>query len=106
MERELLCSLEPKDKEQYRKKILRNFFTWVNKDYIIPRDTRRFWAWVHSLNPDNSTSETRYKSMSYQYLDRLLSISEFRSVMSAWISTYTGTLAYSCLLYTSDAADE
>lgn len=45
------------------------------------------------MNPDNS-GEERYKSMSYQFLDKLLSSSEFRAVLLQWIDQYEPSLTH------------
>lgn len=98
MEKELLNYLEPKDKEHQRKKILRTFFSYVYRTEIRgDKDeyTKKFWSFVRKLNPDNIYSDDRYKSMSYEYLDRLLDKRIFQDSIKNWLPTYEETLTQS-----------
>ena len=98
MEKELLNFLEPKDKEHQRKKILRTFFSYVYREEIKnERDeyVKKFWSFVRKLNPDNIYSEDRYKSMSYEYLDRLLDKEIFQVSIRRWLPTYETSLSQS-----------
>jgi len=98
LEQSLLSELAPKDKEHQRKKILRQFFSDMGKSSEhrqkigkLERETL-FWKWVKSLNPDNVNSEERYKSMSYEFLDRLIGKGEFCEAFLPWLGTYAETL--------------
>ncbi|OMJ66465.1 hypothetical protein SteCoe_36672 [Stentor coeruleus] len=96
LEKSLLSKLDPKGKENQRKKVLRLFFSWIFKQ---PEQSPRkilFWEWVKSLSPDNQNSVMRYKSMSYDFLDKLLSKKLFRESMWFWIENiYLNTLTKS-----------
>jgi hypothetical protein len=86
MEKSLLAKLDPKSKEHQRKKVLRIFFTW-NAKQSGPKDSDpQFWDWVRGLSPDNLNSSERFKSMSYEFLDKLISKVLFRNLFSDWIS--------------------
>ncbi|OMJ84887.1 hypothetical protein SteCoe_13948 [Stentor coeruleus] len=84
MEKNLLSKLDPKGKENQRKKILRLFFSWVFKQSEPNPRKVMFWEWVKSLSPDNQNSAMRYKSMSYDFLDKLLSKKQFRDSIWLW----------------------
>lgn len=88
----LLNKLEPKEKEHQRKKILRLFFSQVNKLEGLDSVETRFWKWVRRLNPDNVNSEDRYKSMSYEFLDKLLGKEMFRARFLPWLDNYEAGL--------------
>ncbi|CAG9319312.1 unnamed protein product [Blepharisma stoltei] len=92
MEKTLLSKVGPKEKEHQRKKILRNFFAWNAKQMRTDPKEIKFWNWIKTLNPDNVYSDERFKSMSYEFLDRLLSKSIFRETMSHWLSIYEPSL--------------
>ena len=95
MEKMLLAKLEPKEKEHQRKKILRLFFSQVNKTEGLDAEETRFWKWVRRLNPDNVNSEDRFKSMSYEFLDKLLSKDMFRSRFLPWLDQHEAGLTAS-----------
>lgn len=98
MEKELLNYLEPKDKEHQRKKILRTYFSYVYRNEIRnDKDgyIKKFWSCVRKLNPDNIYSDDRYKSMSYEYLDRLLDKPIFQVSIKNWLPSYEETLTQS-----------
>jgi len=95
MEKMLLAKLEPKEKEHQRKKILRLFFSQVNKTEGLDVVESRFWKWVRRLNPDNVNSEDRYKSMSYEFLDKLLGKEMFRARFLPWLDLYEAGLTAS-----------
>lgn len=98
LEQSLLAELAPKDKEHQRKKILRQFFSDIGKSIDHKQKTGKFeretlfWKWVKSLNPDNVNSEERYKSMSYEFLDRLIGKGDFCEAFLPWLGTYAETL--------------
>lgn len=94
LEQSLLSELAPKDKEHQRKRIMRQFFSDISKSLRFSKTDKSslFWRWVKSLNPDNVNSEERYKSMSYEFLDRLLAKREFCEVFLPWVATFAGTL--------------
>ena len=96
MEKMLLTKLEPKEKEHQRKKILRLFFSQISKKEVIGSQEARFWKWVKKLNPDNVNSEDRYKSMSYEFLDKLLGKEMFREKFLPWLELYESGLGGSC----------
>ena len=94
MEKILLSKLDPKAKEHQRKKILRIFFSWNSKQQNTGQS--KFWNWVRSLSPDNLNSSERFKSMSYEFLDKLISKRMFRESLKYWISqSYLPTLTKS-----------
>ncbi|CAG9334609.1 unnamed protein product [Blepharisma stoltei] len=93
MEKTLLSKVGPKEKEHQRKKILRNFFAWNAKQIRTDPTEIKFWNWIKSLNPDNVYSDERFKSMSYEFLDRLLSKPSFRETIDHWLVIYESTLA-------------
>lgn len=94
MEKILLSKLDPKAKEHQRKKILRIFFSWNSKQQNTGQ--LKFWNWVRSLSPDNLNSPERFKSMSYEFLDKLISKKMFRESLKYWISqSYIPTLTQS-----------
>ena len=86
MEKNLLSKLDPKGKEHQRKKVLRLFFSWNSKQDRL-ENSQKFWDWVKNLSPDNLLSSERFKSMSYEFLDKLLSKKGFRETISHWIDT-------------------
>lgn len=94
MEKILLSKLDPKAKEHQRKKVLRIFFSWNSKQ---PNSGQtKFWNWVKSLSPDNLSSSERFKSMSYEFLDKLISKKIFRESLKYWINeSYLPTLTQS-----------
>lgn len=99
LEQSLLSELAPKDKEHQRKKILRQFFSDMSKSLELRQKTAGkaeretlFWKWVKSLNPDNVNSEERYKSMSYEFLDRLLGKQDFCQAFLPWLAAYESSL--------------
>lgn len=92
MEKMLLTKLEPKEKEHQRKKLLRLFFASLSKRVYSDGLEERFWKWVKTLNPDNVNSEERYKSMSYEFLDKLLSQRMFRERFLPWLQLYESSL--------------
>jgi hypothetical protein len=95
MEKNLLSKLDPKGKEHQRKKVLRIFFSWNSKQ-LKPAPSLKFWNWVKNLSPDNQSSSERYKSMSYEFLDKLISKKVFRDSLSYWIdNVYMPTLTKS-----------
>ena len=87
LEKDLLHKLEPKEKEHQRKKLLRIFFTWRSKQVALPYE-QKFWNWVRKLNPDNVKSEERFKSMSYEFLDKLMGKKVFRDTFLVWMESY------------------
>ena len=91
-QRELPCHLEPKEKEHQRKKVLRNFLSWRSKQPTQSDSEIKFWAWTRSINPDNTTSEDRFKSMSYEFLDKLLEKRQFRDSFEGWLRDYDENL--------------
>ncbi|OMJ77159.1 hypothetical protein SteCoe_23300 [Stentor coeruleus] len=86
MEKILLSKLDPKAKEHQRKKVLRIFFSWNCKLAKDDMNIYRFWDWVKCLSPDNLNSTERFKSMSYEFLDKLISKKTFRESFSFWIN--------------------
>jgi len=92
MEKMLLTKLEPKEKEHQRKKLLRLFFASLSKRVYADALEERFWKWVRTLNPDNVNSEERYKSMSYEFLDKLLSQRMFRERFLPWLQFFESGL--------------
>lgn len=84
MEKNLLSKLDPKGKEHQRKKVLRLFFSW-NSRQEKHSSTSKFWDWVRNLSPDNLNSPERFKSMSYEFLDKLISKKTFRECIVYWI---------------------
>lgn len=89
MEKMLLTKLEPKEKEHQRKKLLRLFFASISSRKVSSDPLEeRFWRWIRTLNPDNVNSEERYKSMSYEFLDKLLSQKMFRDRFLPWLRSY------------------
>lgn len=95
MEKMLLTKLEPKEKEHQRKKLLRLFFACFSKRIYTDALEERFWKWVRTLNPDNVNSEERYKSMSYEFLDKLLSQRMFRERFLPWLQEFESELGTS-----------
>ena len=94
MEKILLSKLDPKAKEHQRKKVLRIFFSWNAKQ--VNFQNSKFWDWVKALSPDNLNSSERFKSMSYEFLDKLISKNTFRDSLKFWITeTYLPTLTQS-----------
>mgnify|MGYP001081673597 FL=1 len=89
LEKELLYKLKPKEKEHQRKKILRIFFSWRNKQ---GDHNSKFWDWVRKLNPDNIKSDERFKSMSYEFLDKLMNKQVFRDAFLTWLEEFEPTL--------------
>jgi len=84
--------LEPKQKEHQRKKILRTFFSWKYRQPMKNAQEARFWSWVKSINPDNSASEDRYKSISSEFLDKLLDKEMFRRELGKWLGEHESSL--------------
>lgn len=84
--------LEPKEKEHQRKKVLRTFFSWRYRQPITTPQDIRLWTWVKSINPDNSSSEDRYKSISSEFLEKLLEKDLFRRELSNWLKTHENSL--------------
>lgn len=87
--------LEPKQKEHQRKKILRTFFSWKYRQPMKTAQEARFWSWVKSINPDNSASEDRYKSISSEFLDKLVGKEMFRRDLSKWLEGHESSLVNS-----------
>ncbi|OMJ74600.1 hypothetical protein SteCoe_26418 [Stentor coeruleus] len=86
MEKILLSKLDPKAKEHQRKKVLRIFLSWNSKQPKTNSNDHLFWNWVKFLSPDNLNSSERFKSMSYEFLDKLISKKTFREAFGYWIN--------------------
>lgn len=92
-QRELECRLEPKEKEHQRKKILRNFLSWRYKQPMQTDEQVKFWSWVKSINPDSIHSQDRFRSMNYEFLDKLLEKRHFREALEGWLNDYQTNLS-------------
>ena len=100
MERSFLPDIDPKDRETYRKRLLRNFFISVFDKFSIsdstpPSPPSQFWSWVKNANPDTLKGEGKFKSISYSFLDFWLSKEKFREALLEWMGTYEHTLTFS-----------
>jgi hypothetical protein len=91
-QRELECHLEPKEKEHQRKKVLRNFLSWRYKQPMQTDEEVKFWGWVKTINPDSVHSPDRFRSMNYEFLDKLLEKRLFRDALERWLVEYEGNL--------------
>lgn len=97
MERAFLPDIEPKEKETCRKRVLRSFFLTAYEKQapsppVLSTQIAKFWTWIKALNPDLSRGEGKYKSMSYSFLDFLLSKETFRTAMLQWIGDFEQTM--------------
>lgn len=100
MERAFLPDIEPKEKEVCRKRVLRSFFLCAYEKQatsppVLDTQMVKFWTWVKTLNPDISRGEGKYKSMSYSFLDFLLSKETFRTAILQWLGDFEQTLTRS-----------
>lgn len=91
-QRELECHLEPKEKEHQRKKVLRNFLSWRYKQPMQTDEETKFWTWVKAINPDSVHSTDRFRSMNYEFLDKLLEKRVFREALEKWLIEYEANL--------------
>jgi len=100
MERAFLPDIDPKDKEMCRKRVLRSFFLndfekQATSPPVLCTQAIKFWTWVKALNPDISRGEGKFKSMSYSFLDFLLSKETFRTAILQWLGDFEQTLSRS-----------
>ena len=55
-------------------------------------DEVKFWTWVKTINPDSVHSPDRFRSMNYEFLDKLLEKRVFREALEKWLVEYEANL--------------
>jgi len=88
LESHLSKILTSKQKEYLRKYWLRKFFNFMTKQMAQSEADEKFWAWVTSLNPDNAKSDTRFRSMSNEWLEFMLKYPKFREALRTWLDRF------------------